>query len=433
MLSISILSAGKVKVSNLWDDIPAGTTRKIDSTKKNLTQTSQKKNQLNRQLSQIAKSIRKIEKENKSLSRSLVKLKKAKDLNENRFKKAKKKIDNYKGTIKTLDRDMSKQNEHFKELMANQFSFMLAMEKIDKRSVDSVIMEEIYKSYKSKNAKELSSLKMKINRAKKEKSKTLKYQKSIEKSISKISKQREAYLKKKKEKDMLLKKLLSQESLYRKNIKTIMKKQSMIRSTLAKLKIIRQEEITKEKELEKARQAEIKRRAQARRKSREKEATNTNTEHETAKHFTNNENVRQMGSSYHKDKIYRYRGAKTISPLKGAKLVKSFGTYIDPLYKMKIFNESITLKAPQQDAKVRNVLNGKVVFAGENSMLGKVIIIAHGGKLHTIYAGLSKIPKDIRVGRRVIKGKVIGKVKRKLIFEATKNSKYINPIRLIRL
>ena len=99
---------------------------------------------------------------------------------------------------------------------------------------------------------------------------------------------------------------------------------------------------------------------------------------------------------------------------------------------MKIFNESVTLKAPVRDAKVRNVLNGKVVFAGQNSMLGKVIVIAHGGKLHTVYAGLSRISPVIKVNSRVKKGAVIGKVKRKLIFEATKDSKYINPVRLIR-
>jgi murein DD-endopeptidase MepM/ murein hydrolase activator NlpD len=66
-------------------------------------------------------------------------------------------------------------------------------------------------------------------------------------------------------------------------------------------------------------------------------------------------------------------------------------------------------------------------------MLGKVIVVAHGGELHTVYAGLSKISPIIKVGSRVKKGTVIGKIKRKLIFEATKNSKYINPIRLIRL
>ena len=66
-------------------------------------------------------------------------------------------------------------------------------------------------------------------------------------------------------------------------------------------------------------------------------------------------------------------------------------------------------------------------------MLGKVVVIAHAHKLHTVYAGLSKISPFIRNGVKVKKGAVIGKVKSKLIFEATKNSKYINPLRLISL
>jgi len=356
-------------------------------------------------------------------------LAKDKELNEEKYSVAKKKIDAFKGKIEALDNTIKKQNSHFVNLLIDQFSLMIVMNKMEKKTVDSVIMKEIYETYKEKNTQGLKTLKAEIDTSLKKKEEVLGYQKKIEKSISKISKKREAYLKKKAEKEKLLKKLAADEAAYRKSIKELMKKQSMIRTTLANLNIIRKEEISKERALEKARQAEINRRASVRSRARE-----NNTEgHVSAKSFTNNEQVKQVGSSYHRDKIYRYRGAKTISPLKHARIVKSFGTYVDPIYKMKIFNESITLKAPTTNAKVRNVLNGKVVFAGQNSMLGKVIVIAHGGELHTVYAGLSRISPIIKVGSRVKKGTVIGKVKRKLIFEATKNSKYINPVRLIRL
>ena len=66
-------------------------------------------------------------------------------------------------------------------------------------------------------------------------------------------------------------------------------------------------------------------------------------------------------------------------------------------------------------------------------MLGKVVVVAHSGKMHTVYAGLSKIAPTIRVGKKIKKGYVVGKVRRKLVFQATKNSKHINPLRLIRL
>jgi murein DD-endopeptidase MepM/ murein hydrolase activator NlpD len=53
--------------------------------------------------------------------------------------------------------------------------------------------------------------------------------------------------------------------------------------------------------------------------------------------------------------------------------------------------------------------------------------------MHTIYAGLSQIAPDIKVGRKLKRGYVVGRVKSKLVFEATKNSKHINPLKLIKL
>ena len=430
LLSVSLaFSAKQTKIKNLWKKHSGSTSSQINSNRNDLTQTDKKQKQLNQQLSKIAKSVLKAEKDNKSLAKILKSLAKDKEVNEEKYSVAKKKIDVFKGKIETLDSTIKKQNSHFVNLLIDQFSLMIVMNKMEKKTVDSVMMREIYETYKEKNTQGLNTLKAKITSSIKKRKAALGYQKKIEKSISKISKKREAYIRKKKQKEKLLKKLAADESAYRKNIKELMKKQSMIRSTLANLNIIRKEEISKERTLEKEREAEINRRANARSRDREQ----TTEGHVSAKSFTSNASVKQVGSSYHRDKIYRYRGAKTISPLKRARVVKSFGTYVDPIYKMKIFNESITLKAPQSNAKVRNVLNGKVVFAGQNSMLGKVIVVAHGGELHTVYAGLSKISPIIKVGSRVKKGTVIGKIKRKLIFEATKNSKYINPIRLIRL
>ncbi len=421
-------SAKQTKIKSLWQKSSGSTRSQINSSRKDLTQTDKKQKQLNQHLSKIARSILKAEKDNRALAKVLKSLAKDKETNEEKYSVAKKKIDAFKGKIETLDNTIKKQNSHFVNLLIDQFSLMIVMNKMEKKTVDSVMMREIYETYKEKNTQGLNTLKAKISSSIKKKKEAVGYQKKIERSISKISKKREAYIKKKQQKEKLLKKLAADESSYRKNIKELMKKQSMIRSTLANLNIIRKEEISKERALEKARQTEINRRASVR--SRARDSTEG---HISAKAFSSSENVKQVGSSYHRDKIYRYRGAKTISPLKHARVVKSFGTYVDPIYKMKIFNESVTLKAPQSNAKVRNVLNGKVVFAGQNSMLGKVIVVAHGGKLHTVYAGLSRISPIIKVGSRVKKGAVIGKIKRKLIFEATKNSKYINPIRLIRL
>ena len=66
-------------------------------------------------------------------------------------------------------------------------------------------------------------------------------------------------------------------------------------------------------------------------------------------------------------------------------------------------------------------------------MLGNVVVVAHSAKIHTVYAGLSKIAPTIKKGRKIQKGYVVGKVEDKLIFQATKDSKHINPLKLIRI
>ncbi len=128
-----------------------------------------------------------------------------------------------------------------------------------------------------------------------------------------------------------------------------------------------------------------------------------------------------------------YIGEKTISPLPHGKLEKAFGTYIDKTYNLKVFNESITIQSLEKNAKVQNVLDGKVVFSGESEMLGKVVVMAHEEKIHTVYAGLSKISPTIAVGKLLKKGTVLGRVKDKLIFQVTQDSKHINPLNLVEL
>ena len=143
-------------------------------------------------------------------------------------------------------------------------------------------------------------------------------------------------------------------------------------------------------------------------------------------------NVRQIGSSYQHGKLVKYRGPKTIAPLKSYTVTQDFGNYTDPIYKMKIFNESVVLHANRQNEKVRTVLDGTVIYAEKTPVLDNVIIVEHKNNLHTIYAHLSHIAPTIRVGKRVKKGYTIGRVHRELTFEVTQDTRHINPMRLIK-
>jgi len=165
---------------------------------------------------------------------------------------------------------------------------------------------------------------------------------------------------------------------------------------------------------------------------RSQEAQEVQQQKETGKVKSAQAKVTKRGSSYQSVKSKKYNGKKTIAPLSGYTLVKKFGPYTDPIYKIKIYNESVTLQPAQRKAKVKTVLNGKVILAKNTPLLDNVVIIKHSNGLHTIYAHLDQIAPTIKKGKKVKKGAVIGRVDDELIFEVTQNSYHIDPMTLIR-
>jgi septal ring factor EnvC (AmiA/AmiB activator) len=443
----------------------ATTTTKIKESKKDLSSVKRDKKKTSRQLDKIAKDIKAAEEEIAVLNKKIEELEASQSKNEARYEVLKKELSSSKAELEKTGRLLEEKQKKFISLLSEQFSVIFAMEKAKHEPTrDSMMSEEIYKAYKRLNNKELASLKKDILLLRKRKKNKLYLQNKTQNEIKRIIKQRESYVQKKAAKEKLLKKLAADEEKYNTKLAKIEDKQNDLRATLAKLNILHKQEveearkraearkkalrlekerkrrIRKEKELarakarkakealKKARTEEAKKKARLAAKKAAKEVKEVEL-----KSKKQSDRVRQINSSYKKEKVAAYRGGKTIPPIRGARVVKKFGTYIDPIYKIKIFNESITLQAPSSPAKVQNVLNGKVVFAGKSSMLGKVVVVAHSGKMHTVYAGLSKIAPNIKVGRKIKKGYVIGKVNKKLMFQATKNSKHINPLKLIRL
>ncbi|HHD77773.1 MAG TPA: M23 family metallopeptidase, partial [Campylobacteraceae bacterium] len=120
------------------------------------------------------------------------------------------------------------------------------------------------------------------------------------------------------------------------------------------------------------------------------------------------------------------------APLKSYQIVQKFGTFIDPVYKIKVFNDSVKLRPASRDTLVRNVLPGKVVYAAKTPVMDRVVIVEHPGGLHTIYANLSKIAPTLKIGSKLKRGYVIGRISDTLAFEVTKETKHINPVELFR-
>ena len=414
--------------------------QKIQQSQKILESAEAKKRLMHSQLSKIAASIKKNEQEYAKIEKILDQLRREKKKNQELYIQAKDRVAKLDEDIIKMDRVIKENYRRFLKLLTNQFAIIAASERVHQKSQKSVIMQEVYESFKRENDKKLKALKEAIDKSRLEKMKMAGERNGLKRSIADIERKKRLYEQKRREKAKLLKKLAQEEMIYKKKLKRLITRQNLLRLTLAKLNILKKQEIEEARRRERERQAELEKRARelerlrrARERARREAIAKGKEVDYTPVTLKETKRVKRYGSSYHKDKIYSYRGPKTISPIRGAKVIKKFGTYIDPIYKIKIFNESVTLKAPYPNAKVRSVLNGKVVFVGQNSMLGKVVVIAHAHKLHTVYAGLSKISPFIRNGVKVKKGAVIGKVKSKLIFEATKNSKYINPLRLISL
>jgi murein DD-endopeptidase MepM/ murein hydrolase activator NlpD len=235
--------------------------------------------------------------------------------------------------------------------------------------------------------------------------------KALEHSIANIDAKKKKLLKVQDANKKALKKLKEDKASYKKRLKALLRRQSELKKTLSRLNIIKIDEIKRAKE-------------EAERKKAFKK-----------KKIVLDENlpkVKKHGSSYQSVKTKKYRGKKTIAPLDSYTITKKYGTYTDPIYGIKIFNESISLRPKRSNAKVKTVFNGKVIYADKTAVLNNIVIVEHKNGLHTIYANLSQISPNIKKGKKIKKGYTIGRVVDELVFEVTQKSYHINPIRLFK-
>ncbi|NPA54981.1 MAG: peptidoglycan DD-metalloendopeptidase family protein [Epsilonproteobacteria bacterium] len=198
-----------------------------------------------------------------------------------------------------------------------------------------------------------------------------------------------------------LKALQAMKARYKNALEHIINSQNKLQSQLAKLNIIKSKELKRQRELA----------------NKELQANNIDKV-----------KVKKYGNIYMATKTASYRGLKTIPPVKGV-IIKKFGAYKDPIYKISLYNDSITIKT-KPNSKVRAIFDGVVVYVGKTND-GAMIVIKHRNKLHSIYAKLSRLSPFIKKGYRVKKGEVIAKVNNELEFEITYKTLPINPLEVI--
>ena len=233
---------------------------------------------------------------------------------------------------------------------------------------------------------------------------------TLKNAIASIDSKRKKLISVQKSNQDSLKDLELAKSTYKKEVKMLLSKQNLLKNTLAQLNIIKIDEEKKAKE-------------SAEREIAFKEESEILNDDNLPK-------VKKHGSSYQAIQTKKYSGPKTIAPLDSYTISKKYGTYTDPIYGIKIFNESISLKSKTPNEKVKTVFNGKVIYADKTAVLDNIVIVEHSNGLHTIYANLSQISPEIKKGKKIKKGYTIGRVNEELIFEVTQKSYHIDPIEL---
>lgn len=366
------------------------------SINKDIKENERIKAQLNKKLEDLATDITNSEKNLKSLAAQIQSASTEANKLEKSVKSYSQELRNLNTQNQNLLKDRNSMEIKFASLIAQDFAFDLSVPsgyvESDEgfiageilSSLDALLKDEFYKlsqDYK-KNSQLIDEKQGKINEInsnlKQYNAQLNKLEKLKQKQIEEIERQK------------------VDKNIYTKKLEDLQKQQVELRKTLADLNIVEQ-------------------------KKADKTPINSNV------------NVKQLGSSYQGSAIKRYSGKKTIAPLESFTVKQRFGNFIDPIYKIKLFNENVILRSKSPDARVKSVFDGKIVFAKQTNLLQNVVIVEHNNGIHTIYAHLYQIAPTAKVGKRVKKGEVLGRVKNDLSFEVTQEKFHINPLELISL
>jgi murein DD-endopeptidase MepM/ murein hydrolase activator NlpD len=426
--------------------------QKIQANKEKLESADDKKETTNIKIKELADQI---ENQNNNISNLEKEIKQINtDIEEHQklLEESKNKLDDLQSKSTELIREKTSNEEQIVDTIIEEFSVSIAVKLVSEDSLQELIDREVY-TLLSQHSKDKV---VKLNTSYSSLSANTKNnQKDIDKISSYIDERQKA-----KDKLTGLKQKLSssissleqQHKTYQEELNKFAKEQESLKSLLSELNILKQAETKKEQDAKAAAEEEKRKKLQELLASKKTPAKNETPEKEDVQDDNSFDtvqtsdvrnqkyaknlslDVKKIGSSTDGVSIVKYKGEKSIAPLKSFRVVKNFGTYFDPVYKIKLFNESITLKSDEDQAKVVAVLNGKVVYAKKSAgMLENVVIIQHEDGVHTIYSHLDEISPTLVVGKWIKQGYVVGRVNDTLMFQATKDSSHIDPKDLFKI
>lgn len=394
--------------------------KKINNTSSELSKYSQDYSEINKKMSQNAKEILKQKEELQKQRAFLKELQATLAEKEKNYEANAAELKRLKESQSGLKSEQDRLEQELVFVIAQSISLTLILNEDYSSNEDAIIEFEVLKSMLASSKERAKELGKEFVIATQNINELNKKVKELELAISTIESNKKEVIKTQEANKKALATLEKAKESYKQELQSLLRKQDELKKTLAKLNIIKIDQIRKAEE-EKARKA-----AFAKKQSQKEEQTPPPAP--TKKQSSGD--VRKVGSSYQAVKTATYNGPKTIAPLDSYTITKQYGTYTDPIYKIKIFNESISLRPKMRNAKVKTVFNGKVIYADRTAVLNNIVIMEHEGGLHTIYANLSQIAPDIKKGKKIKKGYTIGRVEDELVFEVTQKSFHINPVRL---
>lgn len=390
---------------------------KITQSQNALAQNREREQQINQKLTEVGnqinirkKTIIALQRESQSIENNLAN-------NKNTLTKTLQKLEELKKEQKKFISQRRELEVQMIDLLLKDISFVLILRDLQSQSPEDLIAEEAYHSLSRQSKTNINSIAIAQNNIT-QKIVTLENQmQQMQKFIQEQNRKKTQLAQLQTLQNKELEALATQERYYDNELKQILKEREGLQAILEDLKIIPQPTANA---------------------TPPKSSTDIGIpllEENNAKASQNSKiptlDVRQVASSFHNISTTSYKGSKTIAPLEEFTIEKRFGPYHDPVYNLRVFNESITMARKGEDDRVKSVLDGKIVFAKDTAMLKKVVIIEHKNNLHTIYAQLDRIAPTIKPGSTVKKGYTIGRVANALKFEVTLKDKHINPLELI--
>ena len=416
--------------------------KKITNNNKKISRINDDKQSVNKSIDILASQIKKEEDKYDDIVKKLELTNNNIILNRLKLKNAKNNLEQLKKDAVKLQKKKEKIEQSVIDFIVEKYAMSMGIEQTERTSLKQVIDKEVYTLILENAKQEVLDLNIDYLKVNREKRSNEDKTKKLLKYVAKQEEIKKQFASMQKEQEKTIESLRGKHKLYQSKLKQIIRKQSKIKDLLGSLNILKKKEIQKEKERIAKEKARLKRQKElARKKELAKQKLKEKTKKSKQMKIVSKKEldddidieVRKLGSSAKGIKVSKYYGEKTIAPLKSYDVTKKFGKYYDKVYKMKLFNESVSLKTKIPNAKVFNVLRGQVVYAKQNSgLLENVVIVKHKNNLHTIYSHLDKISPNLKVGKWIKKGYVVGRINDTLMFQATKNSKYIDPLQLIK-